>query len=180
MPYQRSWWFSRRPAVAAACLFFLMTGLTTLGCGVEELARKVVKPPTVNLKAVGLKAPTGQGLPLSCILAVGNPNPVTVKVLGYDYEVWVEGKSVAQGESDQPFTLPAQGKALVELPVLLKLRALAGLVPRALKEQKLGYKIAGGLRLPQSLGIRVPFRFSGEITSEQGLNHLKPFIYKYF
>lgn len=180
MSYQCFWWFFERRFVAAAWFFLLMTGLAVLGCGVEDLKKKVVKPPKVNLKAVGLKSPTVQGLPLICVLEVENPNPVTVKVLGYDYEVWMEERSVAQGESNQPFILPAQGEAVVELPVLLKIRALPGLVPQALKEGKLVYIIAGGLRLPQTLGVRVPFRFTGDIAAEQGLNHLRPLFHKYF
>lgn len=180
MPYYHSWLFSQRPLVAVGWLFFLMICLTALGCGVGDLAKKAVEPPRVNLKAVTIQAPTKQGWPLTCILIVENPNPVNLKVLGYDYEVWVEGNSVAQGVSSQPFSLPAQGEAMVEVPVLLKLRALPDLVPRALTEQKLKYKIAGGLRLPQTLGFRVPFRFTGDITAEQGLNNLKPLFYKYF
>lgn len=180
MPYLRFWWFLERRFFTAAWLFLLMTGLAALGCGVEDLKREVVKPPKVNLKAVGLKSPTVQGLPLICVLEVENPNPVTVKILGYDYEVWMEKRSVAQGESSQPFTLPARGETVVEVPVLLKLRALPGLVPQALKEGKLAYKITGGLRLPQTLGLRVPFRFTGDITADQGLNHLRPLFHKYF
>ena len=150
--------------------------LTALGCGVRQLAKGELQPPEVRLQALGLQPPTNQGWPLTCVLAVENPNSMTIRVLGYDYEVWVEGQSVAKGAGNRPVTLPAKGVATVEVPVLLKLRTLPGLLPRLLQEEKLTVDIAGGLRLPQTLGFRVPFRFREQLSPGEGLEHLRPFL----
>jgi len=155
----------------------LLTALTS-GCGVGGLVKGELRPPKVTLKAVGFQAPTQQGWPLTCVLGVTNPNPLTLNLLGYDYEVRVEGRSVAQGESSQAVSLPAQGEVQVEAPVLLKLKALTSLVPRLLKDGKIPYEITGGLRLPQTLGFRVPFRFTGELTAEKGWERLHPLLDK--
>ncbi len=74
-------------------------------------------------------------------------------------------------------TLPAEGENLVEIPVLLKLTA----VPKALKalllQERLRYEISGGFRLASVLGgLRVPYHFRGEITRQEGLEHLREFF----
>jgi hypothetical protein len=164
-------WLVRLAVVAA-----LVSCLAAFGCGVKKLARGELQPPEVRLQGLGLRAPGPQGWPLTCVLAVKNPNDMAIKVLGYDYEVWVEGRSLAKGASDRTITLPAQGEALVEVPVLLKLKTLPALVPQLLREEPLSVEIAGGLRLPQTLGFRVPFRFREELTPKAGLEHLRPFL----
>jgi LEA14-like dessication related protein len=112
------------------------------------------------------------------VLALENPNAMTITVLGYDYEVRVAGQSVARGVSNQPVTLPARGETTVTVPVLLKLRELPGLLPNFLQEKKIPVEIAGGVRLPQTLGFRVPFHFREELTPQEGLEQIKPFLGK--
>jgi len=164
--------FWRLVALAALLPAFLQVW----GCGVRRLARGELSPPEVRLKGVGLQPPGTQGLPLTVVLAVTNPNPETIKVLGYDYEVWVEGHSVAKGAADRAVILPANGEATVAVPVVLKLRNIPTLLPKVLGEEKLAVEIAGGLRLPQTLGFRVPFRFRERLSPKEGLEHLEPFL----
>jgi hypothetical protein len=159
-----------------AAAFFLAASLQVCGCGVRQLAKGELLPPEVRLKALGLQPPGKQGWPLNLVLAVDNPNPMTIKVLGYDYEVRVEGQSVAQGTGERAVILPAKGEALVEVPVILKLRNLPALLPKLLQDEKLTVDITGGLRLPQTLGFRVPFRFREKVAPQEGLEHLKPFL----
>jgi len=169
--------FQNRPVLfQLAAMAALLSCLIAWGCGVRKLAQQELQPPEVRLQGLGLRPPGPQGWPLTCILAVKNPNPTTIKVLGYDYEVWVEGRSLASGASNRTVTLPAQGEAKVEVPVLLKLKSLPGLLPQFLREEELTVEITGGLRLPQTLGFRVPFRFREKLTPKEGLEHLQPFL----
>lgn len=160
------------PAVVVA----LVGCLAVWGCGVRKFARGELEPPHVRLQGLGLRPPSPQGWPLTCVLAVKNPNSTTIKVLGYDYEVWVEGRSLAKGASNRTITLPALGEATVEVPVLLKFKTLPALLPQLLREEQLRVEIAGGLRLPQTLGFRLPFRFQEKINPQEGLEHLQPFL----
>jgi LEA14-like dessication related protein len=146
------------------------------GCGVRQLAKGELLPPEVRFKGLGLQPPTNQGLPLTLVLALENPNPTTIRVLGYDYEVRVAGQSVAQGVGNQPVILPARGETTVTVPVVLRLRNIPGLLPNLLQGKKIPVEIAGGLRLPQTLGFRVPFRFREELTPQEGLEEIKPFL----
>lgn len=159
-----------------AVVALLVGCLTVWGCGVRQLAKGELEAPEVRLQALRLQPPNQQGWPLTCILNVRNPNSMTIRVLGYDYQVWVEGQSMARGGGNRAVILPAQGEAQVEVPVVLKLQNLPGLLPMILQKEKVTVEIAGGLRLPQTLGFRVPFRFREEVTPSEGLEHLQPFL----
>jgi LEA14-like dessication related protein len=159
-----------------AVVMGLAASLLIFGCGVRQLTRGELMPPEVRFKGMGLQPPTNQGLPLTLVLALENPNPTTIRVLGYDYEVRVAGQSVARGVGNQPVILPARGETTVTVPVLLRLRAIPGLMPYLLQEKKIPVEIAGGLRLPQTLGFRVPFRFREQLTPQKGLDELRPFL----
>jgi len=147
------------------------------GCGVQQLTRGELEPPKVALQSLAVGLPTPQGLPLECALVVDNPNPQDLRILGYDYELKLEGRQVLQGESREEVTLPARGQALVRVPILVKLRALSGLLPAILREEKLHYQVAGGVRLASLLGgFRVPFNFQGQMTPKEGREQLRLFL----
>lgn len=155
-------------------------GLVTLwGCGVRQLARGELEPPEVTLKAVTLSPPTRAGWPLSLSLLLENPNPQSLSLLGYDFDFGLEGRSVAQGAGQEAVTLPPRGQAVVVVPILLKMPALMKVWPALLLsgEPKLRYQISGGFRLASLLGgLRVPFKFQGELTPKEGLDQLRPYL----
>ena len=147
------------------------------GCGVRQFTRGELEPPKVTFKSLAFGLPTAQGLPLECTLQVENPNSQDFRVLGYDYELRLEGQQVVQGESREEVTLPARGQALVTAPILIKLKALPRLLPAVLKEEKLQYQVSGGVRLASLLGgFRVPFSFQGRINPKEGLEQLRLFV----
>ena len=150
------------------------------GCGVQQLAKGEIKPPKVTLQGLTLGAPSGAGWPIFATLRLENPNPQALSVLGYDYNLWLEGRSVAQGVSQGEVHLPPAGETVTEFPIVVNLPALMGLLPRALKhqQQQLRYQLAGGVRLSQVLGglIRVPFSFQGELSPKEGVDFLRPYL----
>lgn len=148
------------------------------GCGVRQLARGEIEPPRVNFKGIIPGMPSQEGLPFKCILALENPNQQPLDILGYDYDLWLEGKSVAQGASDQRIYLPPLGKGEVEFPVFVKLPAVMSLAPTALSRQRVNYQIAGGFRLASVMGgmIRVPFRFRGQTTLDEGMELMRLYV----
>jgi LEA14-like dessication related protein len=122
----------------------------------------------VQVQAVGLWLHTEAGLPVSAVLLLENPNPQTLSLKGYDYELWLEGQQVVRGSANQTVTLPALGQATVEVPMLVRLPALLGLLPVALEnpDHKFRYQVRGGVRLPIFSGSwRVPFHFQGEAAA---------------
>lgn len=166
------------PGVVGALL--LAVSMAALGCGVQRLARGEIKPPKVTVQGVTLGMPTGAGWPVFATLRLENPNPEALSVKGYDYNLWLEGRPAAQGVSQGEVQLPPMGEAVTEFPILVNLNFLLALVPQALQDRpgKLHYRLSGGVRLSPVLAglVRVPFSFEGEISPQEGLDFLRPYL----
>jgi LEA14-like dessication related protein len=165
-----------RPLVLALGLA-LLTLIGLPACGVRQLATGEIEPPKVHFQGLTVGQPTSRGWPLTVTLLLTNPNAQALNLKGYDYELWLEGQSVARGASGEPVDLPAGGQAVARVPILVKLPALMGLLPALLRPEPppLAYEIAGGFRLRAVLGglVRVPFRFQGRVTPKEGLDYLR-------
>jgi len=150
------------------------------GCGVRQLVQGEIEPPNVKWQGLTIGRPTSQGWPLTVNLLLTNPNARSLDLQGYDYELWLEGRSVAQGASSEPVNLPPRGEAVARVPILVKLPALMGLLPALLQPEPppLAYQVKGGFRLPEVLGglIRVPFQFKGQMTPKEGMELLRPYL----
>jgi len=180
-------------------LLALFLGLATLtallilsGCGVQQLqqmAKGEIQAPKVTYQGLKVYQPTSQGWPLGATLLLENPNSQALNLKGYDYQLWIEGRSVAQGTSQQPVNLPPLGQTVTELPIMVQLPAVLDLVPQFLPQflgqqqqkmplRKFHYQIAGSFRLASVLGgiIPIPFKFQGEASPQEGMDFLKPYL----
>lgn len=168
----------------------LLVGLT--GCGVSQLqqmARGELQAPKVTFQNLKIYQPTTRGWPLGAVLLLQNPNPEALNLVGYDYQLWIEGRPVAQGSSSQPVNLPPMGQTVTELPIMVQLPAVMQLLPQFLPQllgqqkqmpaRKFRYQIAGSFRLASVLGgiIPIPFRFQGEASPKEGEALLKPYLH---
>jgi LEA14-like dessication related protein len=155
----------------------LLMALFLSSCGIRKLTTGEIAPPTVEFQGVTVYPPDSQYWPLTARLRLHNPNPESLRILGYDYVVAIEGTEVVRGESPDSLTLPAGGENLVEIPVLLKFNAVPKALTALLLQERLKYEISGGFRLASVLGgLRVPYHFRGEITRQEGLEHLRQFF----
>ena len=114
-----------------------------------------------------------------------NPNSQAVNLLGYDYQLWIEGKSVAQGTSQQAVNLPPSGQTVTEVPITVQLPAVLELLPQFLPmlqkqqpQRQFHYQIAGSFRLASVMGgiIPIPFKFQGEASPQEGMDFLRPYL----
>lgn len=160
--------------------WLLALAVALAGCGVRQLAQGELLPPKVTFQGLKVHRPASGGWPLTAALLLENPNAQAINLLGYDYDLWLEGKSVAQGAGQSPVNLPPRGQTVAEVPILVKLPAVVGLLPRILQNQgqKLHYQLTGGFRLASVLGglVRVPFRFQGAFTPKEGWDYLQPYV----
>jgi LEA14-like dessication related protein len=159
----------------------LMLLLLLPACGVRQLATGEIEPPKVSFQDLALGRPTPRGWPLTVTLLLTNPNTQALNLQGYDYQLWLEGHRVAQGESSEPVNLPPQGQAVARVPILVKPSALMRLLPGLLQSEPppLHYQVAGGFRLGALVGglVRVPFRFQGQVTPKEGLEFLRLYLH---
>lgn len=163
----------------------LMLLATISGCGVRQLARGEIQPPKVSFQGLKIYPPGARGWPLGATLLLENPNPQAVNLLGYDYQLWIEGKSVAQGVSQQAVNLPPLGQTVTEVPITVQLPAVVELLPQFLpmlqksqQQRQFHYQIAGSFRLASVMGgiIPIPFKFQGEASPKEGMDFLRPHL----
>ncbi len=185
--------FQKKCGVALTFLLWLVLAIILAGCGVSQLqqmARGEIQAPQVTYQGLKVYQPTSQGWPLGAVLRLDNPNNQPLNLLGYDYQLWIEGRSVAQGSSQQAVNLPANGQTVAELPIVVQLPAVMELAPQFLPQflgqqqpqmaqRKFHYQIAGSFRLASVLGgiIPLPFRFQGEASPTEGMDFLKPYLH---
>jgi LEA14-like dessication related protein len=176
------------PRLQRSCLgiFLALMILTTMpACGVRQLARGEIQPPKVTFQDLKIYQPTARGWPLGARLLLENPNSESLNLLGYDYQLWIEGKSVAQGVSQQAVNLPPPGQTVAEVPIMVQLPAVMELLPQFLpmlqksqQQRQFHYQIAGSFRLASVMGgiIPIPFKFQGEASPQEGMNLLRPYL----
>ncbi len=154
-------------------------------CGVRQLAKGEIQPPKVTFQGLKIYQPTSRGWPLGARLLLENPNAQAVNLLGYDYQLWIEGKSVAQGTSQQAVNLPPLGQTVAEVPITVQLPAVMELLPQVLpmlqkqqEQRQFHYQIAGSFRLASVMGgiIPIPFKFQGEASPKEGMDFLRPYL----
>jgi LEA14-like dessication related protein len=160
--------------------------LTTMpACGVRQLARGEIQPPKVSFQGLKIYKPTARGWPLGAMLLLENPNAEPLNLRGYDYQLWIEDRSVAQGVSQEAVNLPPLGQTVTEVPITVKLSAIMELWPQFLpmlqksqQQRQFRYQIAGSFRLASVMGgiIPIPFKFQGESTLREGMNFLQPYL----
>ncbi len=175
---------SFRPANLTVGLGLLALALLS-SCGVRQLTQGEIQPPKVNFQGFNLGQPTPQGWPVNVRLLLENPNPQPLNLLGYSCQLWIEGKDVAQVDSRQAVNLPAMGQTVADVPIMVQLPAVMGLLPQFLPQflgqqqqlpsRKFHYQVAGSFRLASVMGgiIPIPFRFQGEASPQQGMDFLR-------
>lgn len=167
-------------------IFLALMFLATMpACGVRQLAKGEIQPPKVTFQDLKIYQPTPRGWPLGARLLLSNPNPQAVNLLGYDYQLWIEGKSVAQGTSQQAVNLPPLGQTVAEVPIMVQLPAVMELLPQVLpmlqkqqEQRQFHYQIAGSFRLASVMGgiIPIPFKFQGQASPREGMDFLRPYL----
>jgi LEA14-like dessication related protein len=118
--------------------------------------------PTVELKKIQITRMDQETFTLEGTLEVFNPNDMSSRFSGYQYQVDVEGQRLADGKSDRPFEVPAKGTFPLEVPATIRFEDLRTLSRKELFNRDLTYLISGTLYLHSWLGkIPLPFSFEG-------------------
>ena len=176
------------PRLRRSCLgiFLALMLLTTIpACGVRQLAPGEIQPPKVTFQGLKIYPPTARGWPLGARLLLENPNSQSVNLLGYDYQLWIEGKSVAQGTSQQAVNLPPLGQTVAEVPIMVQLPAVMELLPQFLPmlqkpatatpvslsdRRQLPPRFRNGRHYPH------PLQVPGGGSPQEGMDFLRPYL----
>ena len=118
--------------------------------------------PSVELKKVQITNIDQKTLSLEGILEITNPNDMSSRFSGYQYQFDVEGQRLATGESDQVFEVPAKGTFSIAVTATIQIEDLQALSQKEIFNRDLAYLLSGKVYLKSWLGkIPLPFSFEG-------------------
>ena len=120
----------------------------------------VVAPPSISVQDVSLQSLSltqGTGL---VSLNVTNPNAFPIPLEGVQYNLRLNGTSVASGDQRQAMYLQPNQPTAVQIPVQLQLATIMQLAPVLWQNRSVQYQLDGAVRLPF---ISVPFQRQGGI-----------------
>ena len=96
---------------------------------------------------------------------VENPNDRELPITGIDYKLFLEGDSFAEGVSNKPFTVPAQGDIDFDMTVRTNFVSGAGrLLSRLNGREQVNYVVEGKLLTDISMLKKIPFQETGSVN----------------
>lgn len=146
-------------------LVFLLLPLLISGCkALQDFAGSIQKPrlSVDNVRVTGFDF---RQMELTYDIKVKNPNSVALRMLGYDYNLDLNGHSFISGEQAEKTEIKASGESIFQVPVTLSFpeiyRTVSGLTDR----DETSYHFMSHLRfdLPVLGAVEVPVRKQGSI-----------------
>jgi LEA14-like dessication related protein len=124
-----------------------------------------IEPPRVSV--AGIESLDGQGMEMrfNVKLRIQNPNNTPIKYQGLLADLFIDGRRVASGVSNEPGLVPAYGELVYTLPVTVStLNVIRQLIDIAQQPQKsaVRYEIKG--KLEGGLFGTVRFSDNGNLT----------------
>jgi LEA14-like dessication related protein len=142
------------------CSLFAVVGLLA-AC--SALAPKL-EAPTLALVNVRMTSADMFNQNFIVRVHVENPNDRDLPVNGIDYKLFLEGDSFAEGVSNKPFVIPANGETEFDLPVRTNfVSSLGRLVSRLQGRKQVQYVIEGKVLTDIGFLSKIPFRQSGTV-----------------
>ncbi|WP_456443004.1 LEA type 2 family protein [Caldithrix abyssi] len=139
----------------------LLLGLFMLnGCQqLWPLLQKMnIQKPVVKLKTVQLHGLSLKGIDLEAKLSIKNPNPVGIKLAGYDYELLIEEHSFLNGRQEQTLKIAAHGQSEIGIPFSFSFKQLYKSFQTLKTADSITYTLRSGLTfdVPVLGKIRLP------------------------
>ena len=141
--------------------FGLLSGLT--GCSTWVTGS--FKDPDVQLINVDVVKARLLEQEFRLRFRIDNPNGVSLPVRGLDYNVHLNGIQLAEGYSNEWFTVPAHGRHTFEVPVRTNLWRHVRQIVKALEKpnEPIRYSLKGQVKTGMLFGRSVHMARNGEI-----------------
>ncbi len=144
----------------------ILLALIGLSCSsVKELVRENFKKPQVNFAGAKLDRLSFEEIGLRFDINVANPNPIGVKLTGFDFDFLLNERSFVQGANDTGVEIPANGRQIVPVLVSMKFDDVYQTFAGLRNQDSTSYKINAGVSfdLPFLGPQRIPVSQSGSV-----------------
>lgn len=151
-------------------LFSLLAGAALLGGGVPGC--KKPEPPQLVPQSAKVMNVDLAGIDLRVTFDAYNPNSYDLSVRRVTGHVVLDGRfDLGTVTADQPISLPAQKRVLIEVPLVVRWNGASALGGLGAVKKAVPYEVDGTANVGgEKLNLDVPFKLRGEITQQQLLN----------
>ena len=119
--------------------------------------------PTVSFQDLDLRAIDWEHVEVDLKFNVENPNPLQVKIASFSYDLALEGVHVLEGTQKDGFTLPADDKATLTVPMSLTFSTIRDLLGGTRGKDELAFALTGKLGFDTPAGVaKIPYTASGD------------------
>jgi LEA14-like dessication related protein len=119
--------------------------------------------PTVSFQDLDLRTIDWEHVEVDLKFNVENPNPLQVKIASFSYDLALEGTQVLEGTQTDGFTLPAEDKATLTVPLSLTFSNIKDLLGSTRGKDELGFVLAGKLGFDTPAGVaKIPYTAKGD------------------
>ena len=151
---------------AVMYLIVLVSGLLVGSCsGLKKLAETAsVKRPRVAFVGTEMTGLSFERVDLMFDIAVQNPNPLGIRLAGFDYDFLINGNSFISGDQQEGIEIRAQGEHTVHLPVSVAFVDLYEIFQNVKDKGRSAYELNCGFSfdLPILGDVRVPVSTKGD------------------
>jgi len=148
----------KRVAGAVLCAFAVCLS----GCAA---LRPDLQPPQLTLVSIAMTSADIFNQQFLVKVNVENPNDRELPITGIDYKLFLEGDSFAEGVSNKPFTVPAQGDIDFDMTVRTNFVSGAGrLLSRLNGRDQVNYVVEGKVLTDISMLKKIPFQETGTVN----------------
>lgn len=141
-------------------IIFIATGCQTL----KELSNNIAKPH-VSVANVQVTDFTFRNIQLAYDIKVHNPNPFSLHMLSYDYDLKINGHNFIQGNHAKPVDIAAAGASTFQIPVDINFIDLYRLFHSLRNKDRSTYQISVDLyfNLPVLGKTKIPLTKQGKL-----------------
>ncbi len=132
----------------------LVSGLILAGCSwIGPLMNGSLEAPEVVSEKIKVRKMDFNYIYFDADIELYNPNPVDLKLDGFNYTIDVEGKKLIRGDNNG-LNITPEGNAKVHLPFKVRIDNLVKLLPDMFSKDELEYKFSTELTLHGPLGMK--------------------------
>ncbi len=142
-----------------ALLLFILTSCSTLRDAAD------IREPNVEFSKMSVQSISFDGVTLLFDFDVTNPNRMGVSAERYNYEFFINENSFLSGVQEQPLSIGAESKSVVQVPVSMKFSELFQTFESLVRQDSLSYLLSTEVEfdLPVMGSRKVPVQASGDL-----------------
>ncbi len=124
-----------------------------------------IKKPAAKINDIALQKVNLSQATIALNVQISNPNPVNIKLAGFDYDLKIEDNSFVSGNKTDQLSIEAQGTNSIKFPLTLNYKALFNMYNDLKNNDAIDYTIDLGLNvnLPVLGTVRIPVSKSDKL-----------------